>query len=523
MAKVISKLTVLVGATTGPLNRDLRQGAKAVGQFGQRVESNLRASAAALTTFVAGAAAAALSTRSLVDQFAQIDKLAKTADKLGETTEALAGFQFAAEQTGVAGDTAAVGLQRMVRRISAAAQGTGEARKALLELGLSAERLAQMTPTEAFKEIADAMNRVQSAGDRVRLTFALFDTEGVNLVNTMRLGSDGLAAMQAEAERLGITISRTAAADVEAANDAIHKMGLAAQGLTRTLAVQLAPAVVAAADAITAAVVQLGQLDAQTVANIAKVAAFGAAFIALLKIVPLVIGAVRAVILTYRALTTASIISQAVANPLNLLKIGASLAGAAVLAYAAGRQFDAYADAAKKAAANTERLGKAAQPIKTFAKEAEAAKESAEAARQELERWQGIGERLTERFRTPFEVLRDSVGEAREALARGVISWDTYGRAVAAAVDEWERAGEAVERFSRGGTQVAALSRGSAGASAALARGRDQLAQLQEQIRRQTERDEARRKVLEDINQGVADTAQAVRDAGRIEVTEVRI
>ncbi len=94
------------------------------------------------------------------------DQLAKTSDKLGITTEALVGLRHAAEMTaGVTGKTLDTALQRMTRRVSEAAVGTGAAVKALDELGLSAAAMARQSPDQQFRQIADAMQGVASQGE----------------------------------------------------------------------------------------------------------------------------------------------------------------------------------------------------------------------------------------------------------------------------------------------------------------------------------------------------------------------
>lgn len=177
-----------------------------------------------------------------------IDALAKTSDRLGIATEQLAGLRFAAEQTGVSVQTLEMALQRQTRRIAEAAQGSGEAKDALRELGLSAEALNKLSPDEQFRKIAGAMEGVANSGDRVRLAMRLFDSEGVALVNTLALGEQGLADMQREAERLGIALDRVQAAKVEAANDALNRASKVTEGLIQQFTVELAPILSALAD-----------------------------------------------------------------------------------------------------------------------------------------------------------------------------------------------------------------------------------------------------------------------------------
>lgn len=174
---------------------------------------------------------------------AEFDAISKTAEKLGTTTEELSKLRYAAELTGVQASTLDMALQRMVRRVSEAAKGTGEAKDALKELGLQASVLALQSPDEAFKQIADAMLLVENQSDRVRLAFKLFDSAGVALVNTMALGRDGIEAMGEELANLGGVIENDAAAQAVKLTDHLTRMDAAFSGISRTLANEFIPTV----------------------------------------------------------------------------------------------------------------------------------------------------------------------------------------------------------------------------------------------------------------------------------------
>ena len=230
---------------------ELTKADKRTKAFSMSASKSFRAASGSVIALTAAATAAAASLALMYKRSgAEIDKLAKSSDKLGIATEALVGLRHAAEQTaGVTGGTLDTAIQRMVRRVSEAAVGTGSAKKALEELGLSARDLAMLAPERQFSAIADAMAGASTQGDKVRLSMALFDTEGVALVNTLQAGSAGLKDYADEAERLGIAVNRTDAASIEAANDALDKMGKAATGVQNTIAIALAPSLQAAAEA----------------------------------------------------------------------------------------------------------------------------------------------------------------------------------------------------------------------------------------------------------------------------------
>tara|TARA_A100001035_G_C27777820_1_gene500025 strand:+ start:1026 stop:2705 length:1680 start_codon:yes stop_codon:yes gene_type:complete len=176
------------------------------------------------------------------------DELAKTADKLGVTTTALAGLRHAAELTGVSTGTMDMAMQRFTRRAAEAAQGTGEAKGALQELGINAEDLVNLPLDEQMSVVAEAMSGVERQSDKVRIAMKLFDSEGVALVNTLGGGAAALEQMTAEAEHLGLTLSRTDTAQMEAANDALTRLKAVFTGLTNQLSVAFAPIITFVAD-----------------------------------------------------------------------------------------------------------------------------------------------------------------------------------------------------------------------------------------------------------------------------------
>jgi len=171
------------------------------------------------------------------------DSLAKTAAKIGTTTESLGGLRYAAELTGVATNTMDMALQRFTRRTAEAAMGTGEAKAAIKELGLNAQELNRMPLDERMVVLADAFSGVTSESDRLRLAFKLFDSEGAALVNTLSGGGDALKEMLGEAKMLGLTMSSSAAKGVEDTVDALTKLKSVFKGVTDQMVAALAPAI----------------------------------------------------------------------------------------------------------------------------------------------------------------------------------------------------------------------------------------------------------------------------------------
>jgi hypothetical protein len=243
----IASLLVDLVARTSKFIGGLRGAGRQTARFGKDLQDTSNQVRGYARTLVAVATTGALAIW-INQSLAAADATAKTSDKLGVATERLIGLRHAAEQTaGVTGGTLDTALQRMVRRVSEAARGSGEAKAAIAELRLDAQALAQLSPDQQFAKIADAMQSVSTQGDRVRLAMRLFDTEGVALVNTLKIGSEGLEAFQDDAERLGIALSRIDGAKVEAANDAIDRTTKVISGVGQRIAIELAPFLEAAA------------------------------------------------------------------------------------------------------------------------------------------------------------------------------------------------------------------------------------------------------------------------------------
>lgn len=239
--KQLEKLVIALEAKTFRYEGQLKRAQKQSRKWSNDTQLDLNRAARGFAVMATSAAAALIAIYATASKSA--DQLGKMADKIGESPEKLKSLQHAADLTGVSVETTNMALQRMVRRTSEAARGTGEAVKALKELGLDAKQLAQLSPADQFAKVSEAMKGVKSQGDRVRLAMKLFDSEGVSLVNTMALGEQGLKDAGSELEALGVLLSRVDIAQIEAANDEFSRVKTFISGMGQQLAVEFAPVV----------------------------------------------------------------------------------------------------------------------------------------------------------------------------------------------------------------------------------------------------------------------------------------
>tara|TARA_R100000541_G_scaffold243_1_gene902 strand:- start:390 stop:2510 length:2121 start_codon:yes stop_codon:yes gene_type:complete len=253
MAKDIAKINLKLTAENEVLIKKLEASEKRIGKFTKKSGNKLTklgnkfsglGKKVALMGTAAGIAMAALTAKAAQ----AADQLGKTSDKLGIMPEKLQALQRAAELTGVSVQTANMALQRMVRRVQEASLGTGEAKAALADLGLEAKELAKLPVDQQFKQIADAMGGVESEGEKVRLAMKLFDSEGVALVNTLALGSEGLTKIEGDMDAFGLSMTRLKISKIEQANDAFLTARKNTGSFFQGLAVAAAPAIKAVSD-----------------------------------------------------------------------------------------------------------------------------------------------------------------------------------------------------------------------------------------------------------------------------------
>ena len=187
LKRKIAQLVVSLGLDSASYKKGIKNAKKDVHSFSDSAKvavtkARREISRAGVAIGAASAAVTAATAVMVKQQMASIDQMAKFADRIGITTQALAGLRHQAELNGVAQNQLDTGMQRMVRRVAEAAQGTGEAKNALAELGLNAQKLAAMRPDQQFAAIAEQMKNVDGQSNRVRLAFKLFDAEGVGMV-----------------------------------------------------------------------------------------------------------------------------------------------------------------------------------------------------------------------------------------------------------------------------------------------------------------------------------------------------
>jgi hypothetical protein len=206
-------IEIALRARVDRLEADLRKAEAATKKTSSGMKANFKSVAASLKKVKGNAAAAAavivgLGTGAMANLAKQAirtaNDLGDTAQKLGISSSALQEFQFAANQSGVRVEALNMGLQRFGRRAAEAAQGTGEAKDAIKQLGIELHdgHGNLRTTEELFTDAMTSLAAIENPLERVRLGFKLFDSEGVAMVNM----AENFGDLRKEAQRLGLVI-----------------------------------------------------------------------------------------------------------------------------------------------------------------------------------------------------------------------------------------------------------------------------------------------------------------------------
>lgn len=278
MASTIGTLKIEIEAGIARLERDMKQAARSVESASNSIKgaiSGVQTAFAALAAVVGVGAFGALVRQS----FEAIDANAKLADRLGITTQTLAGLQHAANLANVSQQTLITASRHLATGISEAAAGTGEAKRAFDMLGLSAQNLLRLPMDQQLSVIIDRLRGVENVTQRNALAADIFGARATEMLNLISGGSQALQEAAEDAKAWGLALDRVDSAKVEAANDAILRVQGAAKGVSNTIAVVLSPVIADLAERFASAAKESGGFR-DTIQSVLDWIVKGAAFAA---------------------------------------------------------------------------------------------------------------------------------------------------------------------------------------------------------------------------------------------------
>ena len=207
---------------------------RAFGRGVRRIGVRLSAVGSSLT------GAFALAVRSFAKTGDVLDKMSK---RTGISVEALSELGFAAEQSGSNIETLENGVCAMQRSINDLGRGLSTQVDAFGALGLTFNRLRGFSPEAQFKLIAQRISEIEDPSKRAAVALQIFGRKSTLLLPLMKDGARGIEALQAEARRLGLTLSTQTAQDAVRLTEALNIMRTVLRVTVKTIGAALAPAI----------------------------------------------------------------------------------------------------------------------------------------------------------------------------------------------------------------------------------------------------------------------------------------
>jgi hypothetical protein len=185
------------------------------------------------------------------------DALEKMSRRTGVSVEALSELSFAAEQSGADAEALEGGLRHMQKAVVEAAKGSEGAVLALDLLHLTLNDLANLTPEQQFKLIADRLSQVKDPAVKAALAMEIFGKSGTRLIPLMDEGAKGIEELQKQARDLGLTVSSETAKDAAELNDTLNILWRVLKQGVFTIGSALSPLIKSIAESITRVVVNV--------------------------------------------------------------------------------------------------------------------------------------------------------------------------------------------------------------------------------------------------------------------------
>lgn len=168
---------------------------------------------------VAGVAAAAAiaATKIFTGMGSGLTDMSK---RTGLSVEALSELKYAAEQTGSSAEGLEVGIRKMQKTISDAADGGKEATEALADLALSYQQLRDLKPEDQFRVITSRLRTVTDPTERAAAALKVFGKSGTALLPM----AEDLDTLTARARELGLVMSAEDAAAADTLGDKLDDL-----------------------------------------------------------------------------------------------------------------------------------------------------------------------------------------------------------------------------------------------------------------------------------------------------------
>lgn len=177
------------------------------------------------------------------DAIKRADNIAKTADVIGVTTDALQEYRYAADLSGVSTEYIDKGLQKFTRALGEAKNETGPLTTFLQKYDQELLNNLKHTTsaTDGLNIMFRALSDTNDISERNALSAAAFGRSGQQMIVMIKNGNDALEKMRKEARDLGMVIDEQLLRNAETANDRFTTLSYILKARMTSAILELAP------------------------------------------------------------------------------------------------------------------------------------------------------------------------------------------------------------------------------------------------------------------------------------------
>jgi Spy/CpxP family protein refolding chaperone len=237
---VIGALRVNLGIDSAQFTTGLKKANASLGGFAGGLKKVLLP-LAALGSMTAIGAAIGSSFRTAIDT---ADQMHQAAQKFGVGVEELSRMSYAAGLADVSLEQLGTTLGRLSKNMAAAGDGGKQATAAFNSVGVAFKNAdgSLRSSTEVLRSLADQFAATPDGAEKTAAAMALMGKSGAEMIPFLNQGAAGIAAIEAEADRLGVTIGEDTAAAADELKDNMDRLGAASRGLANRITFALLPA-----------------------------------------------------------------------------------------------------------------------------------------------------------------------------------------------------------------------------------------------------------------------------------------
>ena len=172
------------------------------------------------------------------------DEVLTLSAKTNISTDALQGYMYAAELVDVSVETITKSMQRNIRSMGSAADGTAQYANAYKQLGVAVQDSngELRDSQEVFWELIDALGQMTNETERDEIAMTLLGKSAQDLNPLIEAGADRMRELAAEADSVGYIMSGETLSALGSLDDQLQRLDGAATAAKNALGAALAPA-----------------------------------------------------------------------------------------------------------------------------------------------------------------------------------------------------------------------------------------------------------------------------------------